>query len=167
MRTLSSVALASANAQETDEVWLLLLRIKHPDIDPEDPDPQKRGVLRFVNNNEDMQNAGSDGGDYIAFPFMFDIPTEDPEQPSVARLKIDNVDRQIVEIVRSLNSPPTADVELVLASQPTTVEISFEGMTLRAVDYNALEVTGTLTLEEIFTEPVTVEMTPSRFPGMF
>jgi hypothetical protein len=162
-RTLSPRALASAFGAETDEVWLLLLRIHHPDINI---DPHPPGTLRFVNNNEDIV-GGSDNTGYVAFPFMFDMPGEDPEAPSIARLRIDNVDLQIVEAVRGLTSEPHVDIELVLASQPTTVEISFEGLTLRAVDYDALEVTGTLTMEEIFTEPVTLEMTPARFPGMF
>jgi hypothetical protein len=168
-RTLSSRALASAHAQTTDEVWLLLLRVIHPDIVHTAEDlaaGQTNGVLRFVNNNEDI-TGGSDNKPYIAFPYQFDLPGEDPEQPSVARLRIDNVDLRIIEQVRALSSPPECDVELVLASQPLVVEISFEGMTLRTVEFDSMIVEGALTMEEIFVEPVSLEMTPARFPSLF
>lgn len=159
MRTLSTAALASIHAQETDEVWLVLLRLKHANILP-------AGVLRCVNNTVDI-TGGSDNQLYTAYPFHLDLPGEDPEQPSVARLRIDNVDRRIVQEVRGLPTPPTVDLEVILASQPTTVEISFSDLTLRAIDFDAFEVTGTLTQEEIFSEPVSLEMTPSRFPSLF
>jgi len=104
---------------------------------------------------------------YVAFPFQIDLPGEDVEQPSVARLRIDNVDRRIVQAIRGLPTAPLADIEVVLASQPETVEVGFYDLTLRAADYDALYVEGTLTFEQIFTEPLSVEMTPARFPGMF
>jgi hypothetical protein len=158
-RSLSPKAVSSSQAQDTDEVWLVLLRIIHASITP-------GGVLRCVNNMEDI-TGGSDNQTYTAYPFQLDLPNFDVDQPSVAKLKIDNVDRGIIEAIRGLPTPPKCDIEVVLASQPTTIEISLVGMTLRAADYDALEVTGTMTYEEIFTEPVSLDMTPSRFPGMF
>lgn len=159
MRTLSTAATLSQTAQSTSEVWLVLLRIRHANITP-------GGILRFVNNIADI-TGGSDNALYTAFPFEFDIPGEEEDQPSVARLKIDNVDLRIIQAIRGLPSAPTCDFEIILASQPTVVEISMTGMTLRAVDYDKFEVTGTVTFEEIYTEPVSLDMTPSRFPGMF
>lgn len=105
--------------------------------------------------------------EWIAFPFNLDLPGEDTDSPSVARLRIDNVDRQIVEAVRGLPSGPMADLEVVLASQPETVEIGFYDLTIRAANYDAFIVEANMTFEQIFTEPVSFEMTPARFPGLF
>lgn len=158
-RNLSAVALASQNAQDTDEVWLMLLRIKHAEITP-------NGMLRCVNNMEDI-TGGSDNETYTSYPFQVALPGEEEGQAAVAQLRIDNVDRRIVEAIRGLSSAPTVDIEIILASQPTVVEIGLEGMTMRAVEYDKIVITGTMTFEEIFTEPVSLDMTPARFPGMF
>lgn len=154
-RTLSSRAIASGNAQQTDEVWLVLLTISHPEL----PEP-----IRVVNNNE---NVTSRGNEFIAFPFDIQLPGEDPDLPAKARLRIDNVDRRVVNTIRSITSPPSVTLEVVLASAPNTVEISFEGLVMREVEYDVSAVTGDLVFESIFTEPITYTMTPSRFPGLF
>jgi hypothetical protein len=104
---------------------------------------------------------------YIAFPFQIDLPGEDPEQPATSRLRIDNVDRQIVEAIRGLSGPPLASLEVVLASQPEVVEIGFYDLTIRSADYDALYVEAGLTYEAIYSEPITFDMTPARFPGLF
>jgi hypothetical protein len=154
-RALSSRAIASGNAQQTSEVWLVLLTISHPDLlEP----------VRVVNNNE---NITSRGNEFIAFPFEIDLPGEDPDMPSKARLRIDNLDRRIVNIIRSITSPPSISLEVILASYPDVVEIGFEGLVMREVEYDAQAVTGDLVYESIFTEPITSTMTPSRFPGLF
>jgi hypothetical protein len=157
-RTLSPAAISSQNTENTDEVWLVLLTIKHANI------AENGGELYFVNNNEDI-TAGAKT--YVAFPFQLELPGEDQDQPTVGRLRIDNVDRQIVYTLRDLTTPPTVDIEVVLASDPTTVEVGFYDMTLRGVTYDELYVEGTLVFESIYTEPLTLEMTPSRFPGLF
>lgn len=158
-RNLSTAALESAMAENTDEVWLVLLTIKHPNI------LDNGGELYFVNNMEDIVTAGPKT--FIAFPFQIDLPGEDQDQPTVGRLRIDNVDRQIVSTLRALSTPPTVDIEVVLASQPDTVEVGFYDMTMRNATFDPLYVEGTLTFESIYVEPITLEMTPARFPGLF
>lgn len=155
MRTLSQNALTSAFSQQTDEVWLVLLTIAHPAL----PAP-----LRFVNN---MESVTSRGNLYVAFPFEIEFPEQDPDSAGEARISIDNIDRQIVQTVRQISSPPDVTIEVVLASTPSTVEASFSGMVLRDVSYDADKVSGTLRFEDIMSEPLSVQMTPQRFPGMF
>lgn len=154
-RSLSSTAIASANAQQTDEVWLVLLTIAHASL---------ATPIRVVNNNESIVSRGQT---YQWFPFEIELPGEDVDSPSRARLRIDNVDRTIVNTIRSISTPPTVTLEVVLASAPDVVEVSFSGLSLREVDYDAMSVTGELVFESIFTEPVTLTMTPARFPGLF
>lgn len=154
MRTLSNAAIAAMNAPQSGEVWLVLLTISNPSIE----------TIRVVNNNEDIVSRGNT---YLAFPFEIELPGQDPDSPSSARLRIDNVDKRIVEAVRSISTPPIITIEVVLASQPDTVEIGYTDLTLRAVEYDVNSVRGELTFESIFSEPVTLTMTPNRFPGLF
>lgn len=153
-RTLSQAALASIHAQETDEVWLVLLTISGTGMT----------TIRVVNNTEDVYSRGDT---FLAFPFEIQLPGEDADMPPAARLRIDNVDKRIVEAVRSINTPPNVTIEVVLASQPNTVEIAFTNMTMRSVEYDADSVRGDLVFETIFSEPVTYSVTPNRFPGLF
>lgn len=154
-RNLSTAATTSANAQFTDEVWLTLLTVESPELD---------APLRFVNNNVSITSRGNV---YLAFPFDVDFPGQDEESPGEARLTIDNIDRMIVNFVRTISAPPNVTIEVVLASSLDVVEASFSNMTLRNVSYDAKAVTGLLRFEDIVIEPVTYAMTPERFPGMF
>lgn len=154
-RTLSNTALGSMHSQSTSEVWLVLLTISHPTL---------AVPIRLVNNNEDVVSRGNT---FIAFPFEIELPGEDPEQPPKAMLRIDNVDRRVVQTIRSITAPPTITLEVILASAPNNVEVSFTNMTLRNAQFDVSTVSGELTFDSIYTEPVTLTMTPNRFPAMF
>ena len=153
-RSLSAPAIASQNAQQTNEVWLVLLTITHPDIT----------TLRFVNNTD---NVVSNSQTFTAFPFEVVLPTQDADNIPRASLRIDNVDRSIVAALRTLTSPPTVQFDVILASSPNTIEATFPGMKLMSATYTAATVEGELGPELLYTEPVSLSMTPSRFPGMF
>lgn len=154
-RTLSTVAKQAIFSQETAEVFLLLLDIAHASIP----------TIRVVNNQE---NITSGGEEYLAFPFEITLPDEKEESLGQMKLSIDNVDRAIVQAVRTLTSPPTITLTVVLASQPDTVEASFDGFVLRGVTYNALVVEGNLMLEDVLNEPYPQDsFTPNLFAGLF
>lgn len=154
-RSFSSTATSSINAQHTHEVWLTLLTIDSPELE---------APLRFVNNNESLTSRGNL---FMAFPFDIEFPGQDEESPGEARLTIDNIDRSIVNFIRTIFTPPAVTIEVVLASTPDTVEASFTNMTLRNVTYDAKTVGGLLKFEDIVVEPATYAMTPERFPGQF
>lgn len=155
MRTLSPTALQAGFESQTAEVFLVLLQITHPNL-PE--------AIRVVNNNE---NVTSGGNVYIAYPFEIELPGEDSDQPPLARLRIDNVDRLLVATVREIATPPQITIRVVLASQPDTIEMEFQGLTMRNVTYDAATISGELVFEQILVEPVATVMTPSKFPGAF
>lgn len=155
MRTLSPVALASAHAQETGEAWIVLMTVEHEAIET---------PIRVCTNNE---NVISNGETFLPLPFEIELPGEDPEQPARARVRIDNIDRIIVDTLRAISSPPTVTLQVVLASQPDVLEAEFSGLKLRDADYDAGTVSGTLEFEFILAEPVATSMTPGVLPGLF
>jgi len=158
-RPLSLALKAAMHAQQTGEVLLSLCTITHPSI--------LGGPLRVIN---DLQNMVSDGNTYLAFPFQITLPGDGEEGRPTLRLVLDNIDRSIVQAIRSIpvSTPPTVQVDLVLASQPDDVEISFPSLTLRNVEYDVFVVSGDLALDEDDREPLpSASFTPQLFPGLF
>lgn len=155
MRNLSPVAVASMMAQETGEVWLVLLTIEHGALSE---------PIRVVNNLEDI---ASNGNNFIGCPFEIELPGQDTQRASAARLRIDNVDREIVNSVRAITTPAEVTIQIILASQPDTIEVQYDGLVLRNVQWDGAFVTGDLVAEDIFSEPICTMMTPSAFPGLF
>lgn len=155
MRTLSPAANASIMAEETDEVWLVLLQIDHDDL---------AAPIRVANNTE---NVVSGGETYVGLPFELALPAESDNGPGEAVIRVDNVDRQIVEAVRTITSPPRVTIRVVLASQPDVIEALIENMVMKDVTYDVATVQGRLRFEDIVTEPVAETITPERFPGLF
>jgi len=155
-RTLSLAARKAVNAQETDEVFLLLLTLDHEDI----TEP-----IRVVNNTVDIVSQGET---YIAYPFEIALPDEDAESVARVTLRIDNVDRKIVKSLRSISSPLSVGLEVVMAASPDTVEAGPFNMTLVSAEYDALTVTGELAFEDVLNEPFPGHAyVPSDYPGLF
>lgn len=157
MRSLSTAAKASIFARATDEVWLILLKIEHADLATD---------IQVVNNYEDVVTVAD--GTYVAYPFTITLPQETDERPPDVTLTIDNVDRQIVEAIRSIDTAPTVTIQVVMASDPDTVEAGPFTMTLEDVQYDAFQVTGRLGFEKILDEPFPADrFMPNTYPALF
>jgi hypothetical protein len=157
--TLSIPARRAIMASETGEVFLLLLTLSHRLLTP---------PLRFANNTTPITSRSNV---YAACPFEVSLPDERDDQVAAQiQLRIDNVNRQIMEGIRQLpiGEPPTAVLELILASSPDVVEQAFPDFTLREVEYDALIVSGTLAVEDMLNERYPqYEFTPAWFPALF
>jgi hypothetical protein len=153
---LSIAARQAVNAQETNEVFLLLLTLDHEDL----AEP-----IRVVNNTEDIVSRGMT---FVAYPFEIALPDEDPESVARVTLRIDNVDREIVRSLRALQAPLSVSLEVVLASSPDVVEAGPFNLTLVAAEYDALTITGELAFEDVLNEPFPGHSyVPSEYPGLF
>lgn len=134
----------------------MLLTIAHDALVPS---------LRFANNTVDVTSRGNL---YLGWPFQLSLPGEYDDQLPTVQLQIDNIDRRIMEGVRALTSAPTVTLEVVLASSLDTVEAGPFAFTLKAADYTALVVTGTLAFEDVVNESYPQHsFTPGKFPGLF
>ena len=143
------------NASATDEAFLFLLTITDSSGD----------VLRVVNNNEEVISRGNT---FIAYPFSIILANDDGNTLPVLQLTIDNVDQMIVEGIRESLQPPMFLLELVLSSDPDTVEKSISQLRLGNIKYDALSVTGILTPMNTLTRRFPAESyTPVNYPGLF
>ncbi len=152
---ITSVFRQAAFAQETDQVFLILLEINHPSILP----------IRVVNNYE---NITSKGNEYIGFPFDIELPQDAEDALPQVKLTICNVDRQIVKAVREVQGPPTMTLSVVLASDPDAIQAGPYTLTLREVSYDSMAVTATIMPEDVLNEAYPGDFfTPAYFPALF
>lgn len=155
-RTLSNSAMQAAMAQSTDEVWVTLLDIEHPDFP---------ATIRVCDNTE---NIVSGGNTYIAFPFRFAAPSDEEEREPKATLSISNVDQSIIDDIRSILSPPIITAYAVLASSPNSIEYGPLKLKADSVNYDAQNITLQLGFDAFADEPTGwIKYSPEYFPGMF
>lgn len=155
-RSVSSAAVLGCFSQETDQVYLALLRLDHADL---------VSPIYVVNNTEDIT---SNGDLYTAFPFRIEFPTDSGDELVHVVLSIDNVDRSIVEAIRTCTSRPSVELEIVLAASPNTIEAGPFIFSLIGAEYNQFVVSGELSYEDILNEPYPGDrFTPAEFFGLF
>jgi hypothetical protein len=155
-RTVSLAAMQGAMAQETDEVYLILLAVDHADMP---------STLRFVNNSEDVT---SNSNLYTAFPFEATMPDDKDDKEPLAELRIDNVTRTLIDEIRTIQSPPIITLSVILASSPDTIEWGPLEFETRGVTYDALSITFRLGYSAFIREPFPyIAFNTIGFPGMF
>lgn len=155
-RTLSTAALEAIYSQETNQVFLVLLEIDHADMTT---------PIRVVNNH---QAISSNGQTYVPYAFEFDPPDEREDVTTNAELIIDNIDRSIVALIRSLTTAPTVTVSIVLADSPDTIEAGPLEFKLKNVSYNVETVSGDLVYNDIDTINIPGDVfNPEDFGGLF
>lgn len=142
---LTPTAIASMNAQETDEVWLPMVVLTHPDWD---------GAVRMVRNNEDVVHLGET---FQAADFSISLPDEEEGVLPIVRWQFNNINLELIELVRSVVGPIKGFVFYVLASEPDDYVIEPITLELRAIPYNDRILSG-----QMVVEPVIHQMLGSR-----
>lgn len=154
-RSLSSAARQALFAQQTGEAIIILLTLTEASL----PAP-----IRVCTAGEDVV---SNGETYQAFPFEITMPDDTDEAPPTVRLTIDAVDRRIIEAVRAAEGAIAVQMQVVFSSDLDQVEVMPGEFKLTEVEYSALSVEGTLSYEDILSEPYPADtFTPAKFPGM-
>lgn len=147
---------AAVFAQETGEVFLVLLAITHDSMEE---------TLRF---SSDKVDTVSNGETYLGFPFNFIFPPVSADRAPYAQIEIDNIDRRITEAISELSTPPTVEVFMIRASAPDDIEVQLPDFKLSNVMYDRLVISGTLTVETLGAEPFPAHsFMPSNSPGLF
>lgn len=156
-RTLSTQARQAMFSAQTGEALLVLLEIDHEAL--QEP-------FRLSSDNVDTVSGGLT---YQSFFFRLTLADDRDDQISRARIEVDNVDRRIVEAVRSISGPPAVTVRLVLASTPDVLEAGPIPFQLLNANWDALIVEGELGYDlEIINQAYPAHrMTPQFFPGLF
>lgn len=156
MRAVTLTALEAILAPQTDQAFVFLLEIEHPNLSE---------PIRVTDNEA---NLVSNDELYLAFPFRIALPTDQEDQIPSVHIVIDNVDRRIAEAVESINTPADLTFRLVRAEDPDTIEAGPWSYKFRNISYDAFQVEATVTNEDILNEPFPKDIfSPATTPGIF
>lgn len=118
-----------------------------------------------VNNTVDIV---SNSVAFSAFPFTIVLPEDKDGSVPRSTLVIDNVSREIAQLIRSITTPPSVLIQVVRIDDLDSVELSLPTFQLRNVTWDALSVQGDLMIDDIEKEPFPQRsMTPAEYPGLF
>lgn len=155
-RSITPQTRAALYAPETDDVFVILLTIYHPDM---------AAPIRVCSGGSEITSRGEV---FVAFPFALSLPEDEDGRAPRASLSIDNVDRQVVLAVRRLTSSPRVRIEIIRAAAPDVTEAVFDDFRFTNITYDSRAVTGDLTVEDFTAEPYPAAcFSPSQFPGLF
>ena len=112
----------------------------------------------------------SRGDDYLFAPFSITLPDDIEGQAPVCNFMIENISRDLIAIVRSVDltqGAPTLTIELVTSATPDTVEIEYPTFEIRSVQYNANSLTFTAQIDAMVDIPYPAgAFDPSGFPAL-
>lgn len=165
MRSVSDAFRQALYAQESDEVAVCLITVTHPEL--ADPIRLSTDPTTMLSTDPLLYGTKSRGDDYSFVPINVMIPEEGEEAP-VAALEIDNTDLGLITAIRSVTQAASVKIEIVLASDPDTVEIEYPAMMVSHVDYDAQTIRFSLAIDSLATEPFPgTAYIPSMFPSLF
>lgn len=159
MRSISLEGLQELFAERTSHVFAEAATIRHPDMaEPE----------RLVNQ---LTNIIYDGNTYTGFPFKGRLAPDVEENYPEVQIQIDNVDRLLMDRIRSWTSPPTIDLEVfrVAPDGTVTLEVGANAFRLNGCDYDRATITARLGLEaDYLNEPaMRYRFNNTIAPGLF
>jgi hypothetical protein len=173
MRRVSLNARLAIEAGMTDEVYVALFYITHPDLD----EPVRLSTDNTERLSDDPLMYGTRatwmGTNPVTSPFWFVLastilPSDLDDAPASGNLVLENVDNDIAKELRSFTTLATIHMAVVLASSPDLVEMEFLNMKMISADLTAGEITLNFSREDIEEEKSPGgRMTRSQFPGLF
>lgn len=165
-RALSFNFLQAAYGQETSEVIVGLFTFTHATL--AQPILLSTNPSQRISDSPLLYATNSRGSQYLFLPLGFSLPDDKSDTPPLVTLTLDNVDQDLVSILRGITSPLTVKLEIVLASTPDTVEVSFPSFEMTDIAVTEGQITGTLAIDARVNEPYpSGQFTPGGFPGVF
>lgn len=152
---ISAQLLAELYKQESGDPLLMLVTLSDPSFD----------TIYLVSNTV---NITSRGQEYTAFPMQIRLPADDGETNREVNIEFDNVSLELIDELRSITSPIDVAIEIVLASNPDEVQLSYEELKIRNINYNKQRISAKLYMDSFLSVELTSEeYTPTNFPGLF
>jgi hypothetical protein len=158
MRRISMNARQMQDEVSTDQIYVALFEITHPDM---------AGPIRLSTDNADKFSEDPlvyctrstwRGANPITDPYLWTIasallPSDMDDAPASASLVLENLDSEMVAICRSVKTPPTVNMAVVLASSPNLIEVEYLDLQILSADIDAGEITLAISRDEIESEP--------------
>ena len=173
MRRLSLNARMAIDPVSSDEIFVLLMEFAHPDLED--------GPIRLSTDNaerisEDPLIYGTRstwrGADPVSQPFLWIVasallPSDQEDTPAAAQIVLENLDSEMVAVLRSFRTPATVNMAVVLADTPDLIEAEYLDLQLVSAEISDGEIQLSISRDEIELEPFPpARMTRDRFPGL-
>ncbi|WP_353429505.1 hypothetical protein [Paracoccus denitrificans] len=172
MRRVSLNARRMQDALNSDQIYVVLFEITHPEL--------AAPIRLSTDDTERLQvdpviygtRSSWRGANPVTEPFLWTVgsailPGDLDDTPAAATVALENLDREIVRLVRSFTTPATVAMAVVLASTPDEIEAEWADLLIMSADIDAGEVLLAISREEIENEYFpSGRMTRDRFPGL-
>ena len=153
---LTPELLAQLYTQESNDPFLTLITLTHDSF---------AGPIRLVNNSEAIVSRGET---FLAFPVKIQLPVDDGETGREVKIEFDNVALDLINEIRTVTTPISVTLEMVLASMPDAVQIELAELVLGNLNYNKTRISASLIMDGFLSTELTSEKyTPSAYPGIF
>jgi hypothetical protein len=172
-RRLSLNARMLQDAEASDEIPVVLFEINHSDLDK----PIRLSTDNTERLSDDPPYFGTRskwrGANPVTEPFLWVtastvLPSDEEDAPAAGTLILENLDSEMVRLVRSFTEIATIHLAVVLASSPDLVEDEYTDLQIISCDIDAGEITLSFTREEIEAEYFPAgRMSRQRFPGLY
>lgn len=118
----------------------------------------------------DTVSLSFEGKEYTPFPFEMRLPVDKEGEVPVIELTVDNVDRRLVALLRSISEPPDCRVCIVRKRGSEIVqEIDWMTFSMNNISYNVNEITATLSYKvDYLNEPASKDyFNYNTAPGLY
>ncbi len=165
MRTFSNNLKEHMFSSSAPVAFLTLMKIKHDSLASD---------IYLVENNElvetyDLEDTAQTGSkvDYLPAFFKY-VPRSMGEDKKEATITIGAVDRTIITALREVPTALTIVVAIVKSDDFDAIEFGPNDYLLRGVSYDAMTVTGNLSIDHHLTSSFPYnKFIPKHFPGLF
>jgi len=142
-------------SQESNDPFLTLITLTHDSF----------STIRLVNNTKDVVSRTNT---FTAFPFKIRFPVDDGETVREFSINFDNISLDLVDEIRSVTSPISIVIELILASMPDDVQITQDNLEIQTIQMNKQSISAKIIVDDFLNVEMTGEKyEPSNFPGLF
>lgn len=164
-RVLSTRSRRAAYAQETEEVFIVLVTLTNSNWEDDvriSTDPSQLLPIAQI------RGTISNGKEYVFCPFDISLPGENDEGSGVARISIDAIDRRIIQLIRSASRNIGITIQVVLESAPNAPQLTVTNFRLDKIEYDAMSVSAEISSGFLDNEPFPYQrFVKSKYPGMF
>lgn len=165
MRTFTNNLREHMYSASAPIAFLTLMKIKHTSLS---------SSIYLVENNEsvstyDLEDTTQTGSkvDYLPAHFKY-TPRSMGEDKKEASITIGAVDRTIITALREVPSELSIIVAIVKSDDFDSIEFGPNDYLLRGVSYDAMTVTGSLSIDHHLTASFPYnKFIPKHFPGLF
>jgi hypothetical protein len=141
-------------SQESSDPFLTLVTLTHVSF-----------TARLVNNTSDITSRGFT---FYGVPMKVNLPADDGETAREFTITFDNVSLELITQMRSVTGNIGVKFEMILASIPNVVQMSFEDLIIKAINYDARSIVAKISMDSFLIVEMTSEKyTPNTYPGLF